>query len=44
MPGEDTALAVGGSIAKLCSQKSLDKIQDTGNDNMRNFSQGVCLS
>jgi hypothetical protein len=23
-------LAVGGSIAKLCSQKSLDKIQDTG--------------
>jgi hypothetical protein len=24
------SLAVGGSIAKLCSQKALDKINDTG--------------
>jgi plasmid rolling circle replication initiator protein Rep len=37
------SLAVGGSIAKLCSQKSLDKIQDTGNDDNEEFQSGRLL-
>jgi len=34
------SLAVGGSIAKLCSQKSLYKIQDTSNDDNEESQSG----
>jgi plasmid rolling circle replication initiator protein Rep len=34
------SLAVGGSIAKLCSQKTLNKIQDTGNDDNEESQSG----
>ena len=37
------SLAVGGSIAKLCSQKTLNKIQDTGNDGNEQSQSGRLL-